>query len=236
MQILLAVVVLVLSYLIGSIPFGVIIVRLKTGEDLRQVASGRTGGTNAIRAAGFWVGMVVTVLDGAKAACAVWLASSVVQGDVWLEVLAPVAAVFGHNYSIFLAQRDESGIVKLGGGAGGASTVGGAFGLYPASILIILPMGLFIWFGIGYASLATMSVALASIIVFGIFAALGITPWQYIIYGVLTEIILLWALRPNIRRLLDGTERLIGWRARRQKKRETEEPLQQIDQSSNSSS
>jgi glycerol-3-phosphate acyltransferase PlsY len=144
--------------------------------------------------------------------------------------------VFGHNYSIFLAQRDESGVLRLRGGAGGASTVGGAFGLNPASILIILPLGLFIWFGIGYASLATMSVALASIIVFGIFAALGITPWQYIVYGVLTEIILIWALRPNIQRLLNGTERVIGWRARRQKKREAENSPQHTNQSTNSSS
>jgi glycerol-3-phosphate acyltransferase PlsY len=73
-------------------------------------------------------------------------------------------------------------------------------------------------YGIGYASLATMSIPLVATLVFAYRAWIGASPWQYVVYGVLTEILLIWALRPNIRRLLNGTERLVGWRARRRKK------------------
>jgi glycerol-3-phosphate acyltransferase PlsY len=208
---------LILSYLIGSIPFGLFIVRFRNGKDIRQVESGRTGGTNAMRAAGFQAGIITAILDFLKAACVVWLARWLAPGNIWLEVLSPVMAVIGHNYSIFLPERTSLKRWKLSGGAGGASTAGGAFGIWAPSIVIILPAALLIWFGIGYASLATMAVALLATITFVITTILGITPWQYIIYGILTEIILLWALRPNIQRLLKGTERITGWRARKRK-------------------
>jgi glycerol-3-phosphate acyltransferase PlsY len=69
----------------------------------------------------------------------------------------------------------------------------------------------------------TMSVGLMSFIVFAIRAALGLSPWEYALYGLLAEVLLVWALRPNIKRLLNGTERLHGWRARRQQEKMQEE-------------
>lgn len=214
---LLSFLVLLISYLIGSIPFGLFVVRLKNGKDIRQVESGRTGGTNAMRAAGFLAGMITTILDFLKAASVVWLARWLVPGNIWLEVLSPFLVVVGHNYSIYLPERTSSKRWRLRGGAGGASTAGGAFGLWAPSIAIILPIALLIWLGIGYASLATMAVALLATITFIITTILGITPWEYILYGILTEIMLIWALRPNIQRLMKGTERVTGWRARRKK-------------------
>jgi glycerol-3-phosphate acyltransferase PlsY len=214
---LLSLLILIISYLIGSIPFGLFIVRFRNGKDIRQIESGRTGGTNVMRAAGFQAGIITAILDFLKAACVVWLARWLAPGNIWLEVLSPVMAVIGHNYSIYLPERTSLNRWKLRGGAGGASTAGGAFGIWAPSIVIILPVALLIWFGIGYASLATMAVALLATITFVITTILGITPWQYIIYGILTEIILLWALRPNIQRLLKGTERVTGWRARKRK-------------------
>ena len=217
MTLVFSIIVLLVSYLLGSIPFGLLFVRIKTGKDIRQIESGRTGGTNAMRAGGFGVGIITIVLDITKAACTVYLARWLVPGNVWLEVLSPVMAVIGHNYSIFLTERTGTGGVRFRGGAGGAPTVGGAIGLMPVSIVFILPVTLLIWFGLGYASIATMTSALLSFIVFFIFTKLGFCPWQYIIYGILTEIILIWALRPNIKRLINGNERLIGWRSRRKK-------------------
>jgi glycerol-3-phosphate acyltransferase PlsY len=237
MQILFAFGVLLLAYGIGSIPFGLLVVRLKTGKDIRQVESGRTGGTNAMRAAGFLAGLVTAALDLLKAAFTVWMARFLVPGNVWLEVLSPVAAVLGHNYSIFLRERDENGRLRLRGGAGGASSVGGAFGLWPWSFLIILPIGALILFGIGYASIATMSAAFLAILIFAYRAWIGASPWQYVLYGVLTEIILIWALRPNIKRLFKGTERVIGWRARRKNQRaHYMDATRAMDHSSSSSS
>ena len=217
MQILIWIGIMLLSYLIGSIPFGMIVVRLRTGKDIRRVESGRTGGTNAMRAAGFGAGLATAILDLLKAAGVVWIARLVVPGNVWLEVFAPIAAVLGHNYSLFLTERDALGRLRLHGGAGGASTVGGALGLWAPSILIILPIGALILFGIGYASVTTMSVALIATLIFAYRAWIGASPWQFVLYGVITELILLYALRPNIRRLLNGNERIVGLRARRKK-------------------
>ncbi len=207
----------VLGYVAGSVPFGLIVVKLTTGKDIRAVESGRTGGTNAMRAAGFWAGLATALLDIFKAAVVVWLASAL-GASQWVLVAAPVASILGHNYSIFLPDRNEQGRLRLRGGAGGAPAVGGAVGLWWPSIFIIVPAGALVLFGIGYASLTTMSVALIATIIFIVRAYYGLSPWMYVVYGILAEILLIWALRPNIRRLLNGTERLVGWRAKRKEK------------------
>lgn len=215
MQILQGVAALLVSYLIGSVPFGLIIVKMRTGKDVRTIESGRTGGTNAMRAAGLGAGFLTAFLDILKAASTVWLVRWLGFG-VWVQVLAPVAAILGHNYSIFLPERKD-GKLRLRGGAGGAASVGGAFGLWTPSILIIFPLGFFIFFAVGYASVTTMSVALIAMLIFIVRAIFFGAPWQYILYGVLAEILLVWALRPNIKRLMAGEERLHGWRAKNQK-------------------
>jgi acyl phosphate:glycerol-3-phosphate acyltransferase len=220
MQIVLALGLLLLSYIVGSVPFGLVIVRLTTGKDIRNVESGRTGGTNAMRAAGFWAGLGTALMDMLKATAMVWLARAVFPlesspGNAWLHILAPLAVILGHNYSIFLLQREENGNLRLRGGAGGAPCVGGSVGLWAPSFLIIVPLAAVILFGIGYASVATMSVALLSSILFTILAMAGLTPWQYALYGIFAEVLLVLSLLPNIRRLIAGKERLIGWRAQR---------------------
>jgi glycerol-3-phosphate acyltransferase PlsY len=203
--------VIVLSYLIGSIPFGWIVVWLFARKDVRQVASGRTGGTNAMRAAGFGAGLLTAILDILKGASTVWLARAVADNP-WIHILAPLAAILGHNYSIFLLERTENGRIRLRGGAGGAPCAGGAFGLWPWSLAIIIPLGFVIFFGVGYASVTTMSVALIAILIFLVRAWLGLAPWQYVLYGLLAEGLLLWALRPNLQALREGRERFHGWR------------------------
>jgi glycerol-3-phosphate acyltransferase PlsY len=204
---------LLAAYLLGSIPFGLIVVRLTNGRDLRTVESGRTGGTNAMRAAGPWAGLLTGLLDIVKAAGVVLLAKTLTP-DAWVHTLTAIAAILGHNYSIFLAERRPEGGLRLRGGAGGSATGGGAAGLWPPILLILLPLAGLIWYGIGFASVTTMSIALITIVVFTVRAALGLSPWQYVLYGVLAEALLLIALRPNIGRLLKGTERRHGWRAR----------------------
>src|SRR5512137_599964 len=95
--------ILIAAYILGSIPFGLIIVKLINGKDIRTVESGRTGGTNAMRAAGPWAGILTAILDIFKAAAAVWLAQALTS-NVWMHVLAPTAVILGHNYSIFLVE------------------------------------------------------------------------------------------------------------------------------------
>ncbi len=217
MQVVLVTVVIVGAYLLGSIPSGLLIVKLSTGKDIRRIESGRTGGTNAMRAAGIWAGLGTAIFDAAKGAVCVWLARWLVPGASWLEALAPALAIVGHNYSIFLIERGENGGIRLRGGAGGAPATGGAFALWPPVLLFILPLAALIFYFIGYASITTMSVGIIAILVFAYRAWVGASPWAYVFYGIAAELVLIWALRPNIRRLLDGTERIVGFRAKRRK-------------------
>jgi len=221
MQMLFDIGAVVIGYILGSIPFGLLIVKLKTGKDIRKVESGRTGGTNAVRAAGLGAGLLTAILDILKGAGAVWIAQAISPGNHLIHVLAPLATILGHNHSIFLAERDENGTLRLRGGAGGAPAVGGAMGLWLPMFPIVVAAGAVVWFTIGIASLATMTIPIIVIIVFAIRAALGQQDPVYIWYGVVAEILLLWALRPNIQKLLTGNERVIkyslnGWlRARK---------------------
>jgi glycerol-3-phosphate acyltransferase PlsY len=227
MQIVIGIGVLLLSYIIGAIPFGWLIVKLKTGQDIRVIESGRTGGTNAMRAAGFWAGILTALMDILKGATAVWIAKAILPDAHLLHALAPIAAIIGHNYSIFMPERSEQGrVVRLRGGAGGAPSVGGAFGLWGPSIFIIVPLGALVFFTLGIASITTMSVAFFAIVIFAIRAWLGLSSWLYVLYGVLAELLLIWALRPNLKKLFSGQERIVrqslhGWI---KSKRERQQP------------
>jgi len=227
MQIVFAVLAVVLAYVIGSVPFGLVIVKITTGKDIREIESGRTGGTNAMRAAGFWAGFATAMLDIVKGAAGVWLARWLTPELPIIHMIAPLAAILGHNHSIFLPERDENGkLIRLRGGAGGAPSVGGAMGLYLPSILIVLPLGMLTFFTIGIASVTTMAVALYSTLAFAYFASQGIIPWAYVWYGVGAEILLVLALQPNIKRLFEGNERIVkyslnGWLKARREKQES---------------
>lgn len=197
----------VAAYLIGSIPFGLFVVRWATGEDVRQHGSGRTGGTNAWRAGGRSAGLLTTLLDALKAAGSVWLAQAVIPAESGLNALgmalAGLAAVLGHNHSIFLGFK---------GGAGGAPSVGAMFALWPWSLFIVVPLGVFVWLGVGYASLATLTVGFGAALVFLVRGLWFDAPIEFVVYGVGVIGLLAWALRPNIQRLMRGEEKRFNWR------------------------
>ena len=222
MQILVGIGTVIAGYIIGSIPFGLLIVKIKTGKDIREVESGRTGGTNAVRAAGFGAGLLTAVLDILKGASAVWLAQVILPQEHVFHVLAPIGAILGHNYSVFLIDRDNDGKLHFHGGAGGAPALGGAVGLWPWMFPIVFGMGAVVWFTLGIASVTTMAIALIVIITFAIRASLGLQDPVDIWYGVIAELLLMWALRPNIKKLFAGNERVVkfslnGWlRARKE--------------------
>jgi glycerol-3-phosphate acyltransferase PlsY len=216
MEILSRIGVLLLAYLIGSIPSGLIIVKLFTGKDVRSIESGRTGGTNVMRAAGVWAGIATGIFDACKGMAAVFLSHKLIPGNhIWIEVLAPFLAIIGHNYSIFLIERNENGALRLRGGAGGATCLGGSIGLWFPSLFIILPLAGLIYYFIGYASVTTMSIAILTALIFAYRAWLGLNPWQYAVYGVMAFGALAWTLRPNIKRLFEGKERIVGLRAKK---------------------
>lgn len=220
MQFLIDIGTVLAAYIFGSIPFGLLVVRLINGKDIRTIESGRTGGTNAFRAAGFGAGLFTAILDILKAAGTVWLARVITPESDWIHILAPVAAVLGHNHSLFLPERDSDGHLRFRGGAGGAAALGGAIALWPPAFLIMFPVGLLTWWGIGYASITTLSVGVMTIIIFAVRSILGLGPWEYILYGVLVEVLMVWALRPNLKNLALGLERRHGLPVRLRRIRE----------------
>ena len=203
-----------LGYLCGAIPFGFIYVRLFKGQDLTKIGSGRTGGTNSFRAAGLGVGVLTSFSDVLKGAAAVWLTTRLVGGALgpdllpWSQALAGVLAVVGHNWSIFL---------KFGGGAGTGPNVGWSAAIWPWIFPIaFLVMGGMLYF-VGMASVASLSMAAVTIIIFAIRFAMGVdTTLAYLVGSVVAGLVVAWALRPNIRRVMNGTERLVGRRAKKQ--------------------
>jgi glycerol-3-phosphate acyltransferase PlsY len=190
-------IVLVGAYTLGSIPVGLLLVRATTGKDVRQVGSGRTGGTNVLRAAGPWVALLTILGDGIKGLLAVRLAQALVSASGF-AALAGLLAVVGHNYSVF---------THFKGGAGTMTTVGGAIGLWPWNGAILVCLGTAVIAATRYASVGSITIALLVPIVFALRAWLGNAPWDYLIHGVGTLLLTIWALRPNIRRLLAGCER-----------------------------
>jgi glycerol-3-phosphate acyltransferase PlsY len=213
-------IVLLLSYLVGSIPFGLIIVRTFTGKDVRDVGSGRTGGTNAMRAAGLFAGILTALGDILKGLVAGWLADVLLPGQPVVKVVAVLLAIAGHNYSIFLIKRNNAGRLALEGGAGGATAFGGAVALWPPIWMFLLPALVLVYLLIGFASVMTLSVGFFCILIFAITAYMGITPPVFILYGVGALILTAIALRPNLKRLKNGTERAVGLRRYLEKKRE----------------
>jgi glycerol-3-phosphate acyltransferase PlsY len=207
------------AYLLGSVPIGLLIVRARTGKDVRTMHSGRTGGTNVGRVAGFWAGLATGLGDILKSMGAVVIAKAIGAGNAWFEAAAGAMAIVGHIYSVFLVER-ANGKFIFRGGAGGAPTMGAAFAMWPPSGLIILPASMGVLFGVGYASLATLSTGLVATILFAWRAQEGYGPWAYAAFGLAAEALLYWTLRPNLRRLAEGRERLIGWRAKLRARRE----------------
>lgn len=205
------------AYVIGSFPTGFIFVKLSTGKNIQSIESGRIGGTNAMRAAGYGIGILTVIFDVIKGASTVWLAKTFFPAAPAVHVIAPILGVLGHNNSIFLLRLEKNGELKAGGGAGGTPALGGAVGLWWPSILILFPGAVLIFFGIGYASVATMSIPLIAAAIFSVRSLAVGSPWEYILYGIAAEMIILWSLKPNIQRLMKGTERMVGWRAKHQK-------------------
>ena len=221
MELLLAIGILLACYLIGSIPSGWVVVKITHGKDIRFIGSGRVGGTNVMRAAGFLAGAVTALMDVIKGFSSYWILSALMPDRPWMQVAAAAITVLGQIYSIFLYEKNEQGKWRLRGGAGGATCLGGAMALFFPSLWIILPVAVLVFIFVGYASVTTISIALTALVIFLVRAVQGLGPWQHIAYGVLALLMVLWALRPNLKRLREGTERVVGLRAYFKKKRET---------------
>jgi glycerol-3-phosphate acyltransferase PlsY len=187
------------AYLCGSIPIGVLVARLTGGTDPRTVGSGRTGGTNALRALGRGRAAVVVAGDVLKGAVPVLVARSV-TGEAFIESLCAIAAVIGAIWSVFVGFRSGRGV-----GTG----VGTMLVIQPLAVLIALPVFVAAILVTRYVSLGSLlgsaAIALAVFVMWAI--ANGPISGAYMLYAVAGAALVWLAHAENIERLLHGTER-----------------------------
>jgi glycerol-3-phosphate acyltransferase PlsY len=192
--------VVIAAFAIGGIPWGVIIARLSGGPDPRTIGSGRTGGSNVMRALGPRLALLSGLLDAAKGSAAVLLAWVVGGGDA-LAVFAAMAAVIGHSRSVFMGFR---------GGRGVAPSWGALLMLQPWIALAIVPLFAAVILISRYSSLGSLTATLAGGVLLAVATAVvPLDPWLYV-YAV-GGVALIYAFHAdNIHRLLTGKERKIG--------------------------
>jgi glycerol-3-phosphate acyltransferase PlsY len=207
------VVVVVVAYLLGSIPFGLIIGKLKKGIDIREHGSGKTGATNLMRVAGTRLGILTIVLDVVKAAGAVLLATVIVGHDggvltiggvsvYWehvAQVAAGLAAVAGHNWPVFTKFRGGRGVTAYFGTVFAIFPPAGIFGAQVLAIAALLSR--YMSLGSLLGTLATWCLMLPLTIVY------NVLPLIYLIYGFVVTALIVYQHRDNIQRLRQGTER-----------------------------
>jgi glycerol-3-phosphate acyltransferase PlsY len=185
--------VLALAYLLGSVPFGLVLTRLTGAGDLRAIGSGNIGATNVLRTGRKGLAAATLLLDMAKGFAAVWLARWVA---LELAALAGAAAVLGHCFPVWLRFRGGKGVATLMGVALGLAWAIG--GVYAAVWLGML--GLTRTSSLGGMS-AAVSAPLAAL-------AFGYHAFVPVLAGL--AVLVVWLHRANIRRLLAGTEPKVG--------------------------
>jgi len=197
--ILLDLVLVALAYLCGSIPMGVLVARVTGGVDPRTIGSGRTGGTNALRALGRRRAAVVVAGDLLKGALPV-LVARVLSGEPAVEILCGLAAVAGAIWSVFAGFRSGRGV-----GTG----VGTMLVIQPIAVLLAAPVFVGVVVLTRYVSLGSLlaSAALfpAMLLLWAVWS--GAVPPQYLVYAVIGPALIWVAHADNIDRLIRGTER-----------------------------
>jgi acyl phosphate:glycerol-3-phosphate acyltransferase len=199
-----------IGYVLGAVPFGYITVRLIAGKNVLEVGSGRTGATNALRAAGPVAAGITLISDLVKGVVAILLAR-ILFGDPIAEALAGVAAILGHNASIFIWLISH----RFEGGAGATTFVGAAIFIWLPIALLLLPATPIMLYVTGYSSVTSTILVLLALVVYLIRALQGVGSWADVLYALLGSMLVIYALRPNYRRLREGTERMVGPRVKR---------------------
>ena len=189
-----------IPYLAGSIPVGVLVAQASGGPDPRRIGSGRTGGTNSLRALGRKWAAVVVAGDLAKGALPVLLARIVTNGDPAVEVACGFAAVVGASRSVFLG---------FGGGRGVGTGVGTMLVIQPLAVILATPVFVGAILLTRYVSLGSLlgSAAMFPAMVILWLVWSGAIPPAYLVYAAVGPVLIWIAHADNIERLIKGTER-----------------------------
>lgn len=184
---------LLLGYVLGSVPFGLLLTRFSGGGDIRSIGSGNIGATNVLRTGRKGLAALTLILDALKGFVAVWLASRFVPGG---EILAAAGAFFGHLYPVWLGFK---------GGKGSATFGGILFGLFWQAGAIYAGVWVIVLIVTRLSSVAGLVAAIAAPIAAAIFGYYDLVPML-----AACTLIIFWKHRANIERLIDGTEPRIG--------------------------
>ena len=196
--------VIIIGYLVGSIPSGLIVGRIVKGIDIRDYGSNRTGTTNVLRTIGKLAGLIVLIADIGKGAGATFIAIWLLSPNTllyWAVFSGALAAMIGHNWSVF---------IKFKGGRGVTVGVGGLLAMYwPVGLTCLVIFAIAVKVS-RYVSLGSVIAASSSIIMLIPFIILERQPYQFLIFAIVGTILIVYKHRDNINRLIAGTERRIG--------------------------
>jgi glycerol-3-phosphate acyltransferase PlsY len=201
-EIVIAVVVMLVAYVIGGIPWGVVIAKVTGGPDPRTIGSGRTGGANVMRALGPRAAAASGLLDVLKGIVAV-LIGFLAGGGLLLQVLAAFAAIVGHSRSPFIGFK---------GGRGIAPGFGSLIVIHPVAAILTMPVFAGVLLATRYSSVASLTATAFAAAVIIVTVILFQLPIMYVVYAV-GAAGLIWLFHvDNIQRLLAGSERRIEFR------------------------
>lgn len=193
-------IVLIAAYLLGSIPFGYLIVRARAGADIRETGSGGTGATNVSRRAGKGAGVLTLILDALKGGGAILIGTLILGNSFWAITGAAIFVIVGHMFPIWLGFR---------GGKGVATGIGVFLVLAPFAVMAAGVIFLAIVFLTRYVSLGSITAA-ATLPLFVWLQHGLITPvgnlWPTMCAALIVAALIIFAHRANIQRLLQGTE------------------------------
>jgi len=193
-----------IAYLLGSIPFGLLIVKAFGGGDIRAVGSGNIGAANVARNAGAVAGVLTLLFDAAKGYAAVWIAERWTGGNGRWMMAAAVAAVIGHMFPVWLGFK---------GGKGVATGLGVFLPICWEAVAAAAALWILLVAFWRYSSLGSIVAAAALPALVYLFYAPHHAPPDHILWGtVLISVLVLWKHRENMRRLIAGQESRLGSR------------------------
>jgi len=187
-----------LAYLLGAIPFGLLIVKALGGPDIRAIGSGNIGAANVARNAGKFAGMLTLLLDAGKGFAAVWLAAHFTGGNIRWMMIAAVCAVVGHMFPVWLGFKGGKGVAT-------------GLGVFLPICWQAVAAGVVLWLAVvifwRYSSLGSISTAVALPLFVYLLYAPGHAPPEAVTLGtIVISLLVLIKHRPNIARLIAGEE------------------------------